>query len=165
MAHSVCRPAERLPSHVGIKNICHQPILGGVEGKVRVLYVDDNSRFLETVSRLLAQKDGVEVITETDPSRCIDRLEDMDVDCVLSDYRMPRMDGMDFLRKVRDDHPNLPFILFTSKESEDIIKKALEEGATDYVPKSAASVSYELLTNRIERAVEHYKAVSNADYP
>jgi len=131
--------------------------------KVRVLYVDDNSRFLETVSRLLAKKEGVEVITETDPSICIDRLEGMDINCILSDYRMPQMDGMDFLREIRDEYPNLPFILFTSKESEDLIKTALEEGATDYVSKSVASVSYELLTNRIKRAVEHYEAISNAD--
>lgn len=141
----------------------HHPVTRDVAEKIRVLYVDNNSRFLETVSSLLAEKDGVEVITETDPSRCIERLENLDVDCILSDYKMPEMDGVDFLREIREDYPQLPFILFTSKESEELIKKALEEGATDYVSKSISSVSYELLTNRIERAVEHYEAISNGD--
>jgi len=134
-----------------------------VTEKIRVLYVDNNSRFLETVSALLAEKGGVEVMTETDPSDCIDRLESLEVDCVLSDYEMPEMDGVDFLREIREDYPQLPFILFTSKESEELVREALEEGATDYVSKSVSSVSYELLTNRIERAVEHYEAVSNGD--
>ena len=118
----------------------------------RVLYVDDNSNSLEVRAMMLGEY-GIDVVTETNVEDARGRLAEGDIDCVVSDLDMPDEDGFDLLEYVQDTHPELPFILFTSHESEDVIERALDSGATDYFPKSLTNVSYRLLAHRIEQAI------------
>ena len=120
---------------------------------IRVLYVDDDDNSLEVRATILG-KYGLDVVTETTVTDAERRLEEGDVDCVLSDLEMPDRDGFDLLEHVRETDPGLAFIMFTSHESDDLIQRALDSGATDYFPKSLTNVSYRLLAHRIEQAVE-----------
>lgn len=126
--------------------------------EIRVLYVDDDKLAREMRGDVLSEYDGLSVVTETNPVAAMDVLDQGDVDCVLSDFDMPEQDGLAFLKTVRERDPSLPFILFTSAESTDIAVAALEAGATDFVPKSLCSISYRLLANRIQQAVEYHEA-------
>jgi DNA-binding NtrC family response regulator len=67
---------------------------------------------------------------------------------------MPGMDGIEFLETVCNEHPELPFILFTGKGGEDVASDAPRAGATDSIRKQSGSEQYELLANRIQNAVE-----------
>ena len=87
---------------------------------ITVLHVDDDPDVLDITATFLQRADRrFEVVTETDPDAALDRL-DGGVDCVVSDYQMPAMDGLAFLDAVRDEAPELPFVLFTGKGSEEI---------------------------------------------
>jgi PAS domain S-box-containing protein len=126
---------------------------------IRVLHVDDDPSLAETAALYLQKHhDRFEVLTETSASDGLDRLTSTAVDCIVSDYDMPRMDGLDFLEAVRERDPGLPFVLFTGKGSEEIASEAISAGVTEYLQKGGSTDQYTLLANRIERAVAENRA-------
>ncbi|MDR9380281.1 MAG: response regulator [Natronomonas sp.] len=125
--------------------------------QTRVLYVDDDSNALAVRAAVL-EEFGFGVVTETSVESARRRLVEDDIDCVLCDLDMPDEDGFSLLKHVQEEHPTLPFILFTGHESEDVVEQALDLGAADYFPKSLTTISYRLLAHRIERAVQFVEA-------
>jgi CheY-like chemotaxis protein len=121
---------------------------------IHLLYVDDNPAGLRARARLLAEYDQLEVTTAPDAEAAFASLADGDVDCLLSAYRIPDTDGVEFIRRVRNREPTLPVLVYTSNCTQDLLEAGLSAGMTDYVPKSIGAVSYDLLINRIENSVE-----------
>lgn len=122
---------------------------------IQTLHVDDEPDFVEMSSEFLERKsERIDVITETSPDDALDTLEEEDVDCVVSDYDMPRMNGIELLEEARTTYPNLPFILFTGKGSEEIASEAVSKGVTEYMQKETETSQYEVLANRIENVTE-----------
>ena len=76
---------------------------------------------------------------------------------------MPGTDGIGFLSAVRESHPDLPFVLFTGKGSEDIASDAISAGVTDYLRKGSGTDQHELLANRITNAVRQVRAERRLD--
>lgn len=64
---------------------------------------------------------------------------------------------------IRQHYPDLPFILFTGRGSEEIASDAIAVGVTDYLQKGTGTDQYEVLANRIENAVAHHRAAQRAD--
>lgn len=123
-----------------------------------ILHVDDNPNFLDVTSRYLRrQEPEFDVITETQASEGLEWLLKKDCECVVSDYDMPGQNGIEFLRAVREQYPALPFILFTGKGGEEVASEAITAGATDYLQKQSSTEQYELLSNRIQNAVQKYR--------
>lgn len=136
-----------------------QVLPSGDERTVEILHIEDDQNLAELVVEFLERKrDHFDVITEIDPRDGLERLNENSVDCIVSDYDMPHMDGIAVLEKVRDDYPEIPFILFTGKGSEEVASEAIAKGATDYLQKGSGTEQYDLLANRIENAVEQYRA-------
>ena len=132
---------------------------------IRILHVDDDPDLGELTASFLEQKDErFDVVSETAASDGLDRLATEDVDCVISDYRMPGMNGIDFLTAVRESHPDLPFILFTRNGSESVASDALSAGVTAYLQKGTDAKQYALLANRITNAVESYRSHQREAY-
>lgn len=131
---------------------------------VRLLHVDDDPALVEVVSEFLELEDDFAVETETDPTSARERIRaDPDAfDCIISDYDMPKMDGLELLESVREDHPDLPFILFTGKGSESIAAEAISKGVTDYLQKATGTDQYGLLVNRVRNAVARHRAEQDA---
>jgi PAS domain S-box-containing protein len=126
---------------------------------IQVLHVDDDPDFADIAATFLEREgDGFVVETATSAAAALDRLADLDVDCIVSDYDMPEMDGLEFLAAVRDDHPDLPFVLFTGKGSEEIASQAISAGVTDYIQKEVGTGQYAVLANRIRNAVTQYRS-------
>jgi CheY-like chemotaxis protein len=131
-----------------------------VSGQIRVLHLDDDPSFTELTGKFLEQESGAfETVSEVRAADALEHLtgETTDIDCIVSDYALPGMDGIEFLRTVRDTHPDIPFILFTGRGSESVAGEALANGATDYLQKQGGAEQYELLANRIRNAVEQYR--------
>jgi GAF domain-containing protein len=122
---------------------------------IRVLHVDDDPTFLDVAATLLEREDDrIEVVTATSAKEGLERLDDAEIDCVVSDYDMPGLNGIDFLERVRASGDDRPFVLFTGKGSEEVASEAISAGVTDYLQKAPGSEQYEILLNRIVNAVE-----------
>lgn len=126
---------------------------------ISVLHVDDEPDFADLAADMLEREDDrFTVATATSASEGLERLAADNFDCIVSDYDMPGQNGIEFLGQVRDEYPDLPFILFTGKGSEDVASEAISAGVTDYLQKDSGTEQYELLANRIRNAVERAQA-------
>lgn len=126
--------------------------------EIRVLHVDDNAQYTELTKTFLERDhDQITVVTETSAIEGLSALNEHRIDCVVSDYDMPTTNGLEFLELVREQYPDIPFILFTGAGDEDIASRAISAGVTDYVRKQGGSEQYEVLANRIDNAVDMYR--------
>lgn len=126
---------------------------------ITVLVVDDDADMLDlTATFLERERDEFEVFTASSPPDAMDRLEDEPIDAIVSDYEMPRVDGLEFLDTVRDEFDDIPFILFTGRGSEEIASEAISKGVTDYLQKETGATQYSILANRLINAVVQYRA-------
>lgn len=133
----------------------------GSRSLIEVLIVDDNPRFGELAEMFLEDEfDDIAVTTATSADEGERLLAEHDIDCIVSDYQMPERDGIEFLQAVRDDSPELPFILMTGKGDETVASRAITAGVTDYIRKEAGSEHYDLLAHRIRNVVEQRRAES-----
>lgn len=125
------------------------------EGPIRVVHVDDDEAFLRLTETSLSEIDpDLRIEQTTDPTSVLDLITDEEVECVVSDHQMPRLTGIELLRRVRSSHPDLPFVLFTGRGSEEVASEAISAGVTDYVSKGSGLEGFELLANRVRGAVE-----------
>lgn len=126
---------------------------------IRVLCVDDEPDFADLTATYLERRNGrfaAETATGPDGGSAV--IEERPPDCIVSDYDMPKMNGVEFLRAVREDHPELPFILFTGKGSEEVASEAISAGVTDYLQKGSGTHQYTVLANRVTNAVAQARA-------
>ena len=122
---------------------------------IRVLHVDDRPEYGEVVTAYLGEHDEpFTVVTEADPVVALQTLADEEFDCLLTDYEMPKMDGLELLSAVQRRQPDLPVILLTAQGNESIASEAIAAGVTDYIPKSDLTDSPAVLAKRITNAVE-----------
>jgi PAS domain S-box-containing protein len=126
---------------------------------INILHIDDEPSFADLTARFLEREDDRFTVEKaTSPDRGLELISDCPPDCIVSDYNMPGMDGIELLEAVRDKHPELPFILYTGRGSEEVASKAISAGVTDYIQKQRGTDHYLLLANRIENAVTNYRS-------
>jgi len=126
---------------------------------IDVLHVEDDEAFAELAATYLERDDGgrpLSVTTVADPEVALDHVDA--ADCVVSDYDMPGMDGLELLAAVREADPDLPFVLFTGKGSEGTASDAISAGVTDYLQKDTGTEQYTVLANRVRNAVSRRRA-------
>ncbi|MGJ3230691.1 MAG: response regulator transcription factor [Oceanicaulis sp.] len=110
-----------------------------------IVLVDDDENILTSVSMLL-DNEGYNVRTFTDGATALPQLIDNPPDLAIFDIKMPRMDGLELLRRVRQSS-NMPVIFLTSKDAEFDEALGLDLGADDYIAKP---FSHQLLVRRIK---------------
>lgn len=101
---------------------------------LRVLLVDDEPSILLTLAANL-ELEGMEVETASSGARALALVRDKAFDLVLSDVRMPKMNGVELFREIHKLYPKLPFILMTGFAMESLIEQAIREGAFTVLPK------------------------------
>lgn len=117
-----------------------------------LLVVDDSATFRQLLCMSLSRLDGITQgsITEAvDGEDALDKIRDADFDLVLTDIRMPKMDGLEFVRKVRNElnRKDLPIIIISTKGAEEDIELGLSLGASGYLSKPISMVKLrELVT-------------------
>lgn len=123
---------------------------------IRILHVEDDPEFADLTTTYLRNEDERFVITSVrDVSAAQDHLIAASVDCIVSDHDLPSQNGIELLRFTRDTFPDLPFILFTGKGTEEVASEAISAGVTDYLQKGPEAEQFKHLTNRIITAVEN----------
>lgn len=129
----------------------------------RVLHVEDNEFFARVTANVLAEDYDVRVHSVESADAALDLLETEGFDCIVSDYEMPGMNGIEFLDAVRETYPDVPFILLTGGGSEQIASRAISAGVTDYLKKGSGKEQFAVLANRIENAVARRRTERRAE--
>ncbi|OGR86481.1 MAG: hypothetical protein A3A86_06790 [Elusimicrobia bacterium RIFCSPLOWO2_01_FULL_60_11] len=101
---------------------------------IRIVVADDDAEVLKTLAKILKRR-GYEVFPFDSPHKALDFLRQEKVDLILSDLKMPDMDGIQFLDKAKKIHPKTPFILITGYATVDTAVSAIKWGAFDYLRK------------------------------
>lgn len=102
--------------------------------KGSVLVVDDEKIVLESCKRILEPK-GYMVTTSESPVDALEKLKADNIDLVITDIKMPQMDGIEFMRQIREFKPHMNIVLITGYPSQESLKEALELRIVDYLPK------------------------------
>jgi PAS domain S-box-containing protein len=125
---------------------------------ISVLYVDDERDLLEVTKLFLELGGDIRVTTMLSPREALDRGVDS-FDAIVSDYLMPGMDGIAFLKAVRQQYGDIPFILFTGRGREEVVIEAINNGADSYLQKGAdPNAQFAELAHRIRQAVKRRHA-------
>lgn len=125
----------------------------------QILHVDSDREMGNSVATLLErQNDEFTVTHESCPTEALESIRERPFDCIISDYDMPKMNGVEFLRRLRLESPDLPFILFTDGGREEVSSGAMPAGVTDYVEKRGGNDRFRILGNRVRNAVEKYRS-------
>lgn len=99
-----------------------------------VLLIDDEERFLKTTKALL-DKEECNVFTAVDGWRGLDRLKAQHIDVVVLDVKMPGIDGIEVLRRIKETVPLVEVIMLTGHSTLDTAIRGLKLGAFDYLTK------------------------------
>lgn len=113
-----------------------------------VLVVDDDHQVLESLLLLLSAY-GYKVLTANRAAEALDRLREMHVDIVLTDIRMPEMDGIELAGKIHGLYPEIPVLVMTAYVELEIAVNAVKQGAFDFIIKP---VSPEYLVQSVRKA-------------
>ncbi len=117
--------------------------------QARILAVDDDHNFLKVLAYNLSRA-GARVETAENGRQALERLRQEAFDLVLSDVKMPELDGLGLLRELRLSHPDLPVILVTAHGDIEMAVQAMQWGATDFITKP---FQREQLQEKVERAL------------
>ncbi len=104
-------------------------------GEVKQVLVADDEENLRRVLKAQLQHDGYEVHSVSDGAAVLDAMSEHHIDVLITDLRMPKLDGMKVLKAVSDRFPHVPVIMITAHGTVDTAVEALKLGAFDYVTK------------------------------
>jgi two-component system response regulator HydG len=119
--------------------------------KARILVVDDEASARSGLEKLLKQS-GYDVATASDGAAALDVAASYAPDVVVTDLKMPNMDGMALLAKLREQDRELPVIVTTAFGDVNVAVTAMRQGAADFITKP---IDIDVLVLSIERALEH----------
>ena len=120
-----------------------------------VLYVDDENTLLEIAKLFLEKDKEFSVETLLSAEEALSLLKNSSFDAIISDYQMPGMDGIEFLKNLRSSGNTKPFIIFTGKGREEVVIDAINNGADFYLQKGGDPKSqFAELQHKIRQAVK-----------
>jgi PAS domain S-box-containing protein len=126
---------------------------------ISVLVVDDEPAMATVTKLYLEERNGFTCDICTSAPEALCKLESSPFDIIVSDYQMPGMDGIAFLKAVRTRTEYIPFILFTGRSREDVVIEALNNGADFYLQKGAdPEAQFAELAHKIHHAVEQRRS-------
>ena len=102
--------------------------------KLNLLIVDDDQRMTRTLADIL-RLDGHEAVEASSGPQALEKVKTQVFDCVLTDVRMPNMDGVELHRQLRQIQPGLPVILMTAYAADTLTRQGLDEGVVGVLDK------------------------------
>ncbi len=130
----------------------------------RILIVDDDAALLEALPRALKLRlDGLQIDISDNAADALVRIRETDYDAVVSDIKMPGLDGLEVLREIKKLRPKTPTVLITGHGEHDLAVQALRGGAYDFVQKPidrdyfVASLERAIELRRLERRVDEQR--------
>ena len=128
------------------------------------MIVDDDPALLEALPRALQLRlDGIGIDTSETAADALERIRRKDYDAIVTDIKMPGMDGLALLNEIRSVRPKTPTLLITGHGEHDLAVQALRGGAYDFVQKPidrdyfVASLERAIQLRRLDREVERQR--------
>ena len=109
---------------------------------MKLLVIDDDAWIRGSLS-LFFEGEGCHIRALETAEEGIEELKVQDYDFIIVDYKLPGMDGLEFLRRIRDDHPYAGKIFITAYGSNEVVSKAKELGVHEFIQKPFTSESIE----------------------
>jgi DNA-binding NtrC family response regulator len=101
----------------------------------KILIVDDETDMLVLLRMIIQEQTPYEPITTPNPLEAGKILAEKEIALVIADVRMPGLDGLQLLERIRAGYPLIPVIIITAFDSPETAEEALRKGAFDYIPK------------------------------
>ncbi len=114
-----------------------------------VLAVDDEVLIHGVLERLFT-REGIQVTTCSNGKDAIEHLDEHDFDLVLTDFMMPKMDGLELLAHVREHYPSISVMMITAHDNVQHAVQAMRKGAVDYIPKPFSTTE---LVDRVQKVL------------
>lgn len=114
---------------------------------VTILVVDDEQMMRSLLQKIL-EREGYRVLPVSTASEAVDTMASAEVDIVISDLKMPGMDGFELLKQIKADHPDVGVIIMTAYGETYTVKDALLLGADEYITKPFKSHEISLVVER-----------------
>ncbi len=105
------------------------------EKKVSILLVDDDKDMCDSLADVIKLETNFSVSTSTDPVKALDLVRNMDFSLIIIDYKMPHMNGMELLKRIKEIKPDSKIFILTAFISTEIIEQAKKEGALKVLSK------------------------------
>lgn len=123
--------------------------------KQTILAVDDEIHMLKLLERIITEKTPYDIETTSSPLEAVKLLEEKEFDLIITDLKMPVVDGLDLLRQVREQKRQEEVIIITAFSSLESAMKALSRGVFDYITKPFKK---EQILSAVHRAMKWQKA-------
>jgi len=127
---------------------------------IRILHVEDEKGALEITKLFLKRKgyNNFKITPVLSAEQTLEKLKYESFDILLSDYKMPGMNGLEFLEELRKNGNDIPFIIFTGKGEEKVAMEAINKGANRYIKKEGSpNVLFDTLGQYILEVAEEKK--------
>src|SRR5437762_6863672 len=120
-----------------------------------VLIVDDDPALLQALPEALRLRmAGLTVDTASSAAAALDRIAARDYDAIVTDIKMPGMDGLELLAEIRTHQPDLPILMITGHGEHDLVVHALRAGAYDFIRKP---IDRDYFVASLRRAIEMHQ--------
>ncbi len=135
---------------------------------LNILLVDDDAEIGMFIKRKLSiEAPHFSIAFVESGQECLDYLKNHTVDCILSDYQMPGMNGMELLLAMKGQGSDVPVIFVTGQGNEEVAREAFKNGAYDYFTKEVGFAHFARIINSVEQAVKQRgaeQAVKERDF-
>ena len=119
-----------------------------------ILIIDDEISILESLGDFF-EHHGYTVFSAADGDQGLDIFSTRQIDIVLTDLRMPKLDGIEVMKTIHDRRPDMPMIVVSGAGEEDDIIHALRMGAKDYIKKPILDLN--MILHTVEKVLEHQR--------
>ena len=116
--------------------------------KMEILLVDDDEWIRDSLS-LFFESEGCHLTALETAEEGVEALKKHDYDILVTDYRLPGMDGLELLRHIQDTQPHIMTVLITAYKSEDVVSEAVKLGIQDFIEKPFTTKTIEESLTRL----------------
>jgi DNA-binding NtrC family response regulator len=129
-----------------------------MKNAMSILVVDDEEMMRSLLEKILS-REGYQIKTAEDGVAALEVLKTEKIDLIISDMKMPRMNGFELLKIVKEEHPGIGVIIMTAYGDTYTVKDALLLGADEYVTKPFKSYEISLVVERT-----YWRILSGSDH-